>query len=520
MSPTPLEGFTTYLIEDYTMAEKTLIIHGWSDVSASFQALQKLLTQEKIGGEVYFVDYESQEDNMTYNDIVDGIRDRLIEMKLINQKDESVDGSKFNVIVHSTGGLVVRHWLTSYYSGRLDKCPVKKIVMLAPANFGSPLAKDGKSFLGALVAGRRKVSEIADFLETGQQILDGLELGSSFQWRLAHKDLLSPEEFYSPKAIQTTVLVGIEDYKDFLRSFANKPGTDGTVVISGTQLDSVKFTLNFNNAQYEWSQAQTISSVAFGVLQKVNHSSIVVEASKKGSETFNLLKRALETQTAAQFKVHQKDLAKVTSDTYLASKKPKFEQFFIHASDEFGEPLKDFTLEFFVCPKNQIQAPGKSNELTGWLKNIFTGGDDNFSERVSRVLCCQFEKFSKDSSYRRFLVDIEELRKILIEAETSFKQTAVLCMKIWVPEVDKGIRYSIEDLKALAIYDSEAAKVDIPEYVPGQDGGRPSLFYPNTTTLIELRVNRFNDYVWVGQTAMTKAKRKSAQDNFVHVKAG
>ena len=500
------------------MAEKTLIIHGWSDVSASFLKVQQLLKTSKVGGDVFFVDYESQEDNMTYNDISDGLRDRLLALGLIDENDESPDGSTFNIIVHSTGGLVVRHWLTSYYSEKLKKCPVKRIVMMAPANFGSPLAKDGKSFLGALVAGRRKTSDFADFLETGRQILDGLELGSSFQWHLAHKDLLSSEDFYSPKSIHTTILVGIKDYEDFLRSFANKPGTDGTVVIAGTQLDAVKFTLNFKNAKYEWSLAQTISSVAFGVLPDLNHSSIVESAGTQGSLASRLLLQALKTDTADTFTKHQSELSQITEDTYKVSKRPKFEQFLVHATDELGETLKDFTLEFFVSRRSKITQPRGDHSVTGWLTNLFDHNDDDFSTRATRALCCEFEKFSKDPSFRRFLVDVKELRSILVDAEKHFGEEAVLCMKIWVPAVDKGIKYDIDNLKALEIYDSGTASKDIEEFVSGKSV-RPALFYPNTTTLIELRVNRFNDYVWVDSKPMDKNLRKKKEE-FAHVKAG
>ena len=51
--------------------------------------------------------------------------------------------ASFDMIVHSTGGLVARAWLTTHYRGRAQDCPLKRLVMLAPANYGSKLAATG-----------------------------------------------------------------------------------------------------------------------------------------------------------------------------------------------------------------------------------------------------------------------------------------------------------------------------------------------------------------------------------------
>ncbi len=56
-----------------------------------------------------------------------------------------------DLVVHSTGALVARHWLTSQYQA--DQHPVRRLVMLAPANFGSHLAHKGRSFPGRVVKG-------------------------------------------------------------------------------------------------------------------------------------------------------------------------------------------------------------------------------------------------------------------------------------------------------------------------------------------------------------------------------
>src|SRR5688500_17382935 len=224
------------------MATKTVIIHGWSDCSDSFQRIKSLLRAEGLNPEtILYADYASREDDLTYNDAVDGLFDAFIDQGVIDKAGNAL--VDLNVIVHSTGGLVVRHFIAWLYArhGPMSRCPTKAIVMLAPANFGSPLAHRGKSFLGSLVKGRWKVG---DLLEVGRRFLDGLELGSPFQWRLAHEDLLLDKPLYRAAGIQVTVLVGVKDYEG-VRGWVNKPGTDGTVVIAGTSIDTAKLVLDF-----------------------------------------------------------------------------------------------------------------------------------------------------------------------------------------------------------------------------------------------------------------------------------
>jgi hypothetical protein len=63
------------------------------------------------------------------------------------------DGWTFDAVVHSTGMLVLRQWLTSdpFQPGdvRSRIRRLKHLVGLAPATFGSPQAKKGRSWLGA-----------------------------------------------------------------------------------------------------------------------------------------------------------------------------------------------------------------------------------------------------------------------------------------------------------------------------------------------------------------------------------
>lgn len=469
------------------MPTKTVIIHGWSDCSDSFVDIKNYLIDQGLGDvdTIYYADYESREDNLTFDDVVHGLNARFLHEGFVDADGKGkVD---LNVIVHSTGGLVVRHWISRYYlqgGAKLGDCPIKKIVMLAPANFGSPLAHRGKSFLGELFKGRWK---IGDFLEVGRNLLDGLELGSPYQWHLAHADLLSGAIPYAADKIQLTIMVGIDDYTG-LRGWVNKPGTDGTVVIAGTSLDTLKLMLDCTRPSgdgddyepYQWEETKAVDEFAWGVLPGLNHGTIVSDVAT--SAVGPLLVRALNVKSAADFKLFANDLAGTTQATYQASGKPKFQQFIVHAIDDQDNSIADFTLEFFVCRAARAQ------EGLVLRDSRLSGAEQDLSDEANRIMTCEFHPHSVDTSYRRFLINLNDLRALIEKAKGpasggGLDDDVTLSMRVYVPRIDQGIMYAVDDLQNIVLH-STAAK---------QKG--PSFLFENTTTLLQLKVNRETSYV-------------------------
>jgi hypothetical protein len=472
------------------MADLTVIIHGWSDVSDSFQGLKKRLVAEGVGTvkEILYADYESREDSITFNDVVSGLHDCFRAEGIIDEEGKAL--KKIDVIVHSTGGLVIRNWIYCYYykdGDRIKDCPVEKIVMLAPANFGSPLAHRGKSFLGSLIKGRWKMG---DFLEVGRQLLNGLELASPFQWRLAHQDLLSEKPYFNATQIQVTVLVGAKDYEG-VRGWVNKPGTDGTVVIAGTSIDTVKVVLDFarpdddgeDYVPFAWNETNAADDFAFGVLKELDHGSIVGESAEGGSEVSGHIVTALKASTAAEFRALQKSLEEVTKQTYAETAEDEdgnivpahqvYQQFVVHAMDQFGEEVRDFTLEFFVLAARKVTDAGVINDgRIAWKEEAYT-------QLMNDAMLREVHTHSIDSSFRRLLVDLEEVKAILTGAATELGEPVVLGMRVYVPDVDKGIKYDVDALQNIVIVDPRRG-----------EGKGMKFFYPNTTTLVELRVRR------------------------------
>lgn len=471
------------------MQKVTVIIHGWSDASQSFEALKTLLVERGMGTvkTILYADYESREDNVTFSDVCDGLNDEFIRQGLIDKAGKKL--ASVNIICHSTGGLVIRHWIWRHYfkyKNRMEDCPVKKIVMLAPANFGSPLAHRGKSFFSSLIKGRRS---FGDFLETGKQILTGLELGSPYQWVLASGDLIHETPYFTSHKIQTTILVGAEGYKG-LAKVANQPGTDGTVVIAGTSLDSAKLTLDFskpmdegNYDAYSWTIKKPFGDFAFAVLENLDHGSIVSASSQANSQVSGLVLEALNMPTPQAFVKFQKKLEEITVKTYARTKKPKYQQFMTHAIDDSGQSIRDFTLDFFVW-RGGSHLPGTALATVELDKK-----EQRLSEKMHEAMTAQVHTHQEDPSYRSFIVNLDTIKALLAEAKTALNADVALSMKMFVPDIDEGIRYDTRNMQNIVLASTGA-----------KEKGAPSFFFPNTTTLLELNVNRFNTYVTVQET--------------------
>lgn len=225
-----------------------VLIHGYSADEKAFHPLRDMLMNQHHV-ELNFLNictYVSLNNEITIKDIAEGL-DRAFRYDARLNTNYNMQTCEFDAIVHSTGMLVLRSWLANCRStdrsanSRLRR--LKHLVGLAPATWGSPQAHKGRTWLGALVKGNKQLGP--DFLNAGDAVLDGLELGSKFTWDLAHIDLLGKDPFFG-KGTDTPyvcVFIGNTPYTG-LDSVANEPGTDGTVRWSGCGLNTRKITID------------------------------------------------------------------------------------------------------------------------------------------------------------------------------------------------------------------------------------------------------------------------------------
>ena len=224
-----------------------ILIHGYSSDEHAFYPLRDSLTAR--GLDLNFIDicrYISLNNEITIKDIAEGLA-RAFRFDANLNKKYDMETCEFDAIVHSTGMLVLRSWLTNYGSAVREANPrlsrLKHLIGIAPATWGSPQAHKGRTWLGALVKGNRELGP--DFLNAGDAVLDGLELGSKFTWDLAHVDLLGKSPYYGKEANTpyVSIFIGNSGYTG-LSSVANEPGTDGTVRWSGCGLNTRKITID------------------------------------------------------------------------------------------------------------------------------------------------------------------------------------------------------------------------------------------------------------------------------------
>ena len=280
------------------------------------------------------------------------------------------------MIVHSTGGLVVRAWLTTRYRGDVARCPMKRLVMLAPANYGSKLAAVGKSMLGRLIKGFKHG------FHTGTSMLNDLELSSPFQWELAQRDVLiapggGTGRYYGDGAVWPFVIVGTRGYSGLLRQIANENGADGTVRVCAANLNARGVTIDFRETDPQkmmqlW-ETRLECDVPLAVLPTRTHGSIVdperadpdnqddmVETAEEKQRLGKLILEALACNSFDMYHAIQQRwevLSEQTAQRYLDDPdSPQSEcyhqymQINAYVVDDHGKPVPDYFLEFFSNP--------------------------------------------------------------------------------------------------------------------------------------------------------------------------
>ena len=247
------------------MARKMLIVHGYSDASSSFKddLGQFFVDHGEYGKEdICYADYSSMDDQATFRDFADKLDEDYEKLRV----EKGFEDEQIDVACHSTGALVVRAWLAMRFARRTRReldllCPVEHLLMFAPANFGSDLARMGQSLLGkAKATFFSKHSHSEDFMESGRRVLQGLEPASPFQWELSDHDLFRFNEddphdsgFFDPTRppkercypFVFAAGYGYGGLQSRLLRKRKKPGTDGTVRICGTSLNGRKCTIDF-----------------------------------------------------------------------------------------------------------------------------------------------------------------------------------------------------------------------------------------------------------------------------------
>ena len=433
-----------------------VIIHGWSDNSKSFTKLADYIGELPGHGEVHQLflgDYVSMDDEVTFDDVREAM-ERAWHDKGLPTAPRSVD-----IVVHSTGALVVRYWMTCFYAA--DNNPVRRFLMLAPANFGSPLAHKGHSFVGRVVKGFSSPKRF----QTGTHILKGLELASPFSFELAKLDRFGNETWYGPNRILATVIVGTEGYTG-ISAAANEVGSDGTVRQSTANLNPVKLEMDFaTDPQHPTFQLdQPKGRTAFFRVDGLNHSTAALKGRdvSASDELRKLIASALAVDDD-DFEAFCDRSDQYSSDLRKRQEEKKYTQAYqntvVHLCDNLQHNVEDYFIEVFAKRNSNDTASAVDNKLTKEIQ-----------EEVLQTV----HAFSDDASYRSLYFNVTEMNKRLVEKGRDL-YIAITAM----PDLSKN---KVVGYKTLGYNDIGSIRLTQKEI--------QRLFAPDRTVLVNFRIRR------------------------------
>lgn len=303
------------------MPTTIVFVHGWSvtNLNTYGELPLRLRNEAAKNGieiqveEIFLGRYISFHDEVRLTDISRAFKTAVQEQL----GDKLKIGSRFICITHSTGGPALRDWWNRYYNGKTEICPMSHLIMLAPANYGSALAKLGKGKLSRLKSWFEGV-------EPGQGVLDWLSLGSREAFELNVNWIQNGKNAIGTNGIFPFVITGQDiDRKlyDHLNTYTGETGSDGVVRVAAANLQGRYIKLvqgkPFKNAkgklespdleEREFSEA---IKTPLRVVTKKSHSgdlmgimkSVKAEAIQdSSSETIKAILDCIKTQTLEQY---------------------------------------------------------------------------------------------------------------------------------------------------------------------------------------------------------------------------
>jgi hypothetical protein len=465
---------------------QVLIVHGWSDTYESFEPLKDLLVAAGYQTtQVFLGTYASMRDDVTFDDLATGLQRRFMELGA--KGTLTLEPFSLDIIVHSTGGPVVRHWLNHYLSdichGDLARCPVRSLIMLAPANFGSRLAAQGKSALAKLFKGGME-----NGFQTGKRILEGLELGSPVLWRIAEGDLFASERRYpcAPKGPFVYVMSGTDTYghlKGFVAKGANENGSDGTIRAAAASLNSIKVNLNYTDPDnpVPGIVLQPNEPFAFRVMPGMNHSTIVPkDPSGQANATFVRIRQCLAVSTPAQYKALTDEWEADTKAFFDAERiKPSgasvdpHQQFIVRIRDEIGNDVSDYRMEFHVVDDTIQHSSWQGEDPDNILVKLRQYQD--LTVFLQEQVLLDVQPHSVNPSYRTFFVNLRQLDE-LREMLRANPRKPFIAMNIDAVPRGQGLLYDTDRLRYFP--------VDVP--LPAGNGRSLTFFKESTSTLVDI----------------------------------
>lgn len=435
------------------MAVPLVLLHGYDSSFGAYNAWDVILKKAGFDVENIFIgNYVTLNNEITVDDIAEGF-DRALRARGMEDKP-------FDIVVHSTGMLVLRSWLTA--PGAVNRqTQLKHLIALAPATNGSPVATKGRSLLGRIFLGNHTLGP--DFLNSGNLVLDNLELASKYTWDLAHKDLFGPKCLYddTPGTPYVFIFDGTDDYGKLAEIFDedDQLGTDGVVRWAGASLNSQKITLDFthhaaNPERFTWSDS-TNPRLPLIPIAGVHHNKIL---SVPPDGLQSLVIKALRVASADDLTnfYREVDSTDVVKKGHAKIDADPWQQFIVHAVDERGKGINDYSVEVLLRDPE-----GNATSISAFEKYVHPYGLDN--------------------SFRAFHV---RLRDALTPGFGDANNKIIV--RIHASSGTDLLRYEgTKDTNASN--GTDFVQLDISAQARSTN---KQLFFPFTTTMLEIRLNR------------------------------
>lgn len=345
-----------------------VFVHGWSVTNTdTYGGLPTALANNappnldiKVA-HLYLGKYVSFADEVKVDDIARGMQ-HAVETEIL---PKLAKGERFACITHSTGGPVVRTWIELFFKGKLDKCPLQHLVMLAPANHGSALAQLGKGRLA-------RMKFFAEGVQPGVGVLDWLELGSDQGWALNQSWI---EYKCLDAGLYAFVLTGQSidrNFYDNLNSYTGEEGSDGVVRAAAANMNYGLIRLLQQDSGFQLDKTGQTEKFAFGVLPGRSHSGekMGIMRSVKPNDgathpTVNWVSRCLAVNSPTAYTKLVKELGaltdqtqkdeRITTNTELFIFKRKFEthrccMLVFKITDDRNNNLIDYDILFTAGP--------------------------------------------------------------------------------------------------------------------------------------------------------------------------
>lgn len=320
-----------------------VLVHGYNVTSTKTYGVlpHRLKSMGHTVKDVYLSKYVTLDDDLTLADIV-----KAFNAALTDTLGAGFERRRFACITHSTGGVVVRGWITARNFSASERSPISHLIMLAPPTNGSRLAAVGKSRLSRL---RTLVG-----LEPGLKVLDALELGSDYQWDL---NLAWMHRSTGPSiGVFPFVITGQWIDKkiwDVIVPATYERGSDGVVRVAAANLNTQFLSIGSSG---DVRRREVMEGVPFLVTPKTAHSDsaygVMGSIPKKGDHpVIDAIQKALRVRDRAAYKSLAVEFARQTTDLqqkdtyYDGTPLDRYCQVVFQIRDDMGNALSDYAIE-------------------------------------------------------------------------------------------------------------------------------------------------------------------------------